>query len=248
MKIRGTFVVAAACLLVIPAALPALAKDKDVKSGTVRDAGSFGIFMSGRRVATETFSIEENSNGSVISSQFKSDPGMEKADQSSELQLTAKGDLRKYEWKESSPQKVQAVVVPNDDFLSQRTTVSDDKPTEQPYLLPPSTIVLDDYFFIHREVLLWKYLATACRQQKGRLECPIGQRTQYGTLDPHDHSSMPVSVEYVGHEKTPIHGTEQEVSHFVLKTDAGEWSLWLDDHFKLQRIIIASEHTEVVRD
>jgi hypothetical protein len=247
VKVRRTFGLAAMCLLVIAAALPTLGKDKEAKGDTV-DSGSFGVFMNGRRVATETFSIEQNANGSVVSSEFKSEPGMDKADQSSELQLTAKGDLRKYEWKESSPQRVQAEVVPNDDFLSQRTTVSDDKPTEQPYLLPPSTVVLDDYFFVHREVLLWKYLATACRQQKGQLECPVGQRTQYGTLDPHDHSSMPVSVEYVGHEKTTIHGAEQEVSHFVLKTDAGEWSLWLDDHFKLQRIIIASEHTEVVRD
>jgi hypothetical protein len=234
-------------LLVIPVALPALAKDKEMKGDSV-DAGSFGIFMNGRRVATETFSIEQNGNGSVVSSEFKSEPGMEKAEQSSELQLTPNGNLRKYEWKESTPQKVQAVVVPSDDFLTQRTTVSDDKPTEQPYLLPASTVVLDDYFFVHREVLLWKYLATACRQQKGRLECPVRQRTQYGTLDPHDHSSMPVSVEFVGREKTTIRGGEQELNHFQLKTDAGEWSLWLDDHFKLQRIMIPSEHTEVIRD
>jgi hypothetical protein len=132
--------------------------------------------------------------------------------------------------------------------VTQRTTVSDDKPNEQPYLLPASTVVLDDYFFIHREVLLWKYLATACRQQKGRLECPVGQRTQYGTLDPQAHSSMPVSVEFSGREKATIRGAEQELNHFELKTDGGDWSLWIDDHFKLQRIMIAGEHTEVVRD
>jgi hypothetical protein len=247
VTVKRTLVVGALCLLLTPLAGLAKDKEQEPKNASV-DSGSFGIFMNGRRVATETFSIQQNANGSVISSEFKSEPGMDVAEQSSELQLTPSGALRKYEWKEAKPNKVQAVVVPSDDLLTERTTTNNDKPTEQPFLLPASTVVLDDYFFIHREVLLWKYLATGCRQQKGRLECPVGQRAQYGTLDPHAHSSMPVSVQFSGREKAMIHGTEQELSRFELKSDSGDWSLWLDDHFKLQRIVIASEHTEVVRD
>jgi hypothetical protein len=246
VRVRKALVFGALSLLLIPVA-SAAPKEKESKADSV-DSGSFGIFMSGRRVATETFSIQQNGNGSVVSSEFKSAPGVDQADQSSELQLTASGDLRKYEWKETSPQKLQSVVLPNEDFLTQRTTMNDDKPIEQPFLLPVSTVVLDDYFFIQREVLLWKYLATGCRQQKGRLECPVGQRTQYGTLDPHAHSSMSVSVEFTGREKAMIHGAEQELNRFELKSETGDWSLWLDDHFKLMRIVIASEHTEVVRD
>jgi len=35
-----------------------------------------------------------------------------------------------------------------------------------------------------------------------------------------------------------------------LKDDSGEWVLWLDDQdrFKLVRILVASDNTEVVRD
>jgi hypothetical protein len=35
-----------------------------------------------------------------------------------------------------------------------------------------------------------------------------------------------------------------------LKSDTGDWSMWLDDldHFKLIRILIAADSTEVVRD
>ena len=64
--------------------------------------------MNGHRIATETFSIQQNATGSVISSQFKTEEGTDKAVQSSELQLAPNGDIRKYEWKEISPGKAQA--------------------------------------------------------------------------------------------------------------------------------------------
>jgi len=33
-----------------------------------------------------------------------------------------------------------------------------------------------------------------------------------------------------------------------LKSEAGTWNLWLDDQFKLVRILIPAENTEVIRD
>jgi hypothetical protein len=39
-----------------------------------------------------------------------------------------------------------------------------------------------------------------------------------------------------------------ELNHFLLKSDAGDWSLWLDDQFKLQRILVPGDNTEVLRD
>jgi hypothetical protein len=49
-------------------------------------------------------------------------------------------------------------------------------------------------------------------------------------------------------EKVQIHGTERELSKFTLTSDSGDWSIWVDDHFKVMRIVIASDSTEVVRD
>jgi len=83
------------------------------------------------------------------------------------MQLTATGDVRRYEWKELSPEKGESVVLPNSDFLTQKwSTGPQEKEHEQPYLLPASTTILDDYFFVHREVLAWKFLGQACKQEK----------------------------------------------------------------------------------
>jgi hypothetical protein len=234
-------------LLLIPTV--AIAGDKDKpKDGQAVDSGTLGIFMGGHRVATETFSIQQSSNGSVITSQFKTEEG-EKAEQTSELQLSPTGEIRKYEWKEQSPGKAQATVAPNNDFLMEHISKTPgEKPEEQPFLLPLSTNILDDYFFIHREVLIWRYLATACKQEKGAVQCPASQKTQFGGLNPHQRASLPVSVEFTGRDKVTIRGTERELNKFILGSEGGDWTLWLDDHFMIQRILIASDNTEVLRD
>lgn len=223
-------------------------KDNKAKEGQMVDSGTLGVFLNGHRVATETFSVQQNSGGSVITSQFKTDEG-EKSVQNSELQLTPNGEIRKYEWKELSPGRAQATVAPNNDFLMEHISKSpEEKPEEQPFLLPASTNIVDDYFFIHREVLIWRYLATACRQEKGEIQCPAGQKTQFGALNPHQRSSMPLTVEFTGREKIAIRGSEQELNKFILRSEGGDWTMWLDNQFKLQKILIPSDSTEVIRD
>jgi hypothetical protein len=237
-----------ACLLLLP--LMAVASDKDNKSkdGQMVDSGTLGVFINGHRVATETFSIQQTGAGSVITSEFKTDEG-EKSVQNSQLQLTPNGEIRKYEWKELSPGKAQATVAPTNDFLMERIRKgTEDKPEEQPFLLPASTNILDDYFFVHREVLIWRYLATACRQEKGDVQCPAGQKTQFGALNPHQRTSLPLSVEFTGRDKITIRGTERELNKFILRSEGGDWTMWLDNQFKLQKILIPSDSTEVVRD
>jgi hypothetical protein len=224
------------------------AKDKE-SPGHIVDAGSFGVFMNGKRVATEKFSIQQDASGSIATSEFKTEEGVGQAAQTSEMKLSAAGDLQKYEWKETSPGKAQAVITPNDNLLIERSTASpQDKQEEHPFLLPASTSILDDYFFIHREILAWKYLATGCRQDKGQVACPQNQQVKFGVINPHQRASLLVSIAYTGKEKVPVRGVERELNHFLLKGDAGEWSLWLDDQFKLVRILVPSDNTEVVRD
>ncbi len=65
------------CLLLMSAAL--MAKDPGNQSV---DSGAFGIFINNRRVATETFSVQQQSNGnSTITSQIKDDGGIRSAKQ-----------------------------------------------------------------------------------------------------------------------------------------------------------------------
>ena len=85
-------------------------KEKEHEGKNV-DSGSFGVFQNGHRVGTETFSIYQTSNGSVIKSEFKTENTPPDV-QTSEMQLTASGDVRRYEWKELSPEKAESVVFP----------------------------------------------------------------------------------------------------------------------------------------
>ena len=223
------------------------AKEKDAPAKIV-DSGSFGVFNGAHRVATETFSIKQDADGSVVSSEFKAEQGEQKAAQSSELELTGSVNLRHYEWKEIIPEKMQATVDPNDSFLIERfSTGPDGKLHDQNFLLPASTSILDDYFFIQREVLAWKFLASVCKQQKTGLSCPPNQKAQFGTLNPHARSSMLVSIEFTGKDKVTVRGSARDLSRFMLRSETGDWAMWLDDSFKIVRLL-GDNGIEVVRD
>lgn len=222
-------------------------KEKDAAAKVV-DSGSFGVFNGAHRVATETFSIKQDADGSVVSSEFKSEQGEQKAVQSSELELTGSVNLRHYEWKEIIPDKMLATVEPNDTFLIEHySTGADGKLHDQNFLLPASTSILDDYFFIQREVLAWKFLATVCKQQTTGLGCPPNQKAQFGTLNPHARSSMLVSMEFTGKDKVTVRGSERELTRFMLRSESGDWAMWLDDSFKIVRLL-GDNGIEVVRD
>jgi hypothetical protein len=223
-------------------------KEKEHQAQSI-DSGSFGVFMSGHRVGTEKFSVDQANTGSVIKSEFKTENDPNLAVQDSVLELTAGGDVRRYEWKELSPGKAESVIIPNNEFLNQRWSAGPgEKEHEQPYLLPHSTNILDDYFFIHREVLVWRFLAATCKQDKGQVQCPLKQRAQFGSLNPRQHASSPLSAQYLGREKINYKGNQQEFNKVELNMETGRWYLWLDDQFKVMRILIEADNTEVVRD
>ena len=223
------------------------AKEKDAPANIV-DSGSFGVFNGAHRVATETFSIKQDADGSVVSSEFKSEQGEQKAAQSSELDLTASVNLRHYEWKELIPDKLDATVDPSDTFLIEHySTGPNENPHAQNFLLPASTSILDDYFFIQREVLAWKFLATVCKQGKTGLGCPANQKAQFGALNPHARSSMLVSIEFTGKDKVTVRGAQRDLSRFMLRSETGDWSMWLDDSLKVVRML-SDNGIEVVRD
>jgi hypothetical protein len=242
------FTIALLCCVAASAAPMPKEKEKE-HDGTKVDSGSFGVFQNGHRVGTETFSIYKTANGSVTQSEFKTENVPTPAVQNSEMQLTAAGDIRRYEWKELSPGRAESVVLPNDDFLTEKwRTGPEEKEHEQPYLLPLSTSILDDYFFIHREVLAWKFLGASCKQDKGQVQCPLKQRAQFATMNPHQHSSAPLSAEFLGREKVSLKSGPQDLLKLELKTEAGTWQLWLDDQFKVMRMLVVGENTEVERD
>lgn len=239
------------CMTAFAVAVPKEKEKEKEKEhqGTNVDSGTFGVFQNGHRVGTETFSIYETQNGSVIRSEFKTENAPTPAAQTSELQLTANGEIRRYEWKELSPDKAESEVLPNSEFLNQKwNTGPGEKEHEQPYLLPVSTNILDDYSFVQREVLAWKYLSGDCKQDKGQMQCVPKKRAQFGTLNPHQHASAQIGAEFLGRELVSLKSGPRDLLKLELKNDASTWQLWLDDQFKVMRMSIVGENTIVDRD
>jgi hypothetical protein len=221
-------------------------KDKPKPPSAV-DSGSFGVFVRGRRVVTETFSVQQDNGVSVVKSKLKETASSDSPGQKSELEMTGSGEMLRYQWSDSNS---SLEVTPNNEFLLEKiTTAASSKPAEKPFLMPSTSAILDNNFFVHREVLAWRYLATDCQTESGNLKCKQGP-VEFGVLVPQDQTSMPVRMELVGREKVTIRGTERELLRLNLKGEAFSWSLWVDekDQFKLIRVLIADDNTEVVRD
>lgn len=234
--------------------LPASANSSDKKdkakspASQAVDSGSFGVFVKGQRVVTETFNIAQQEGISTIKSQLKQTAGSDSSSQKSELRINSSGELLAYEWSQDSGGSLS--VAPNNDFLIEKINASPSaKPAEQPFLMPTTSVILDNNFFVQREVLLWRYLASDCKPEGGNLKCEQGP-AEFGALVPQDRSSMRVRVELVGREKVTIRGAERELLRINLSGESFEWALWVDekDQFKLIRVAIPADSTEVVRD
>jgi hypothetical protein len=65
---------------------------------------------------------------------------------------------------------------------------------------------------------------------------------------PRQQSSSQVTVEYTGQQKVLLRGSDQELSRFRFKTEGGDWNVWVDSAYKIQKIAIEGDNTEVVRD
>ncbi len=234
----------AAAVLVLLAALSAPAGEKD--QGKVVDSGSFGIFVQGRRVATETFEITEKPEGSHTRASFKTADGS--SSQTADLQLFPNGDLRRYEWREENPKALVVVELKNDFLVEQVTLGDSQKATEVPFLLSASTTVVDDNFFVHRQILAWKYLASGCAPGTATPQGCVYQKTQFGVIVPQQQRPLVISLEFAGREKLALAGGERELRRFKLESEGSEWTLWLDPQHKLVRVLVAAQNIEVVRD
>jgi len=221
---------------------------KDHKSGPkVWDSGSFGIFINGKRVGTEKFTIEQRgSEMSVANSEITVDDGRSKITQTAEMHVAPNGELLSYVWKGLTPQKEQSTVEPKDQLLVEHVVPADQKKTDVPYILPASTVILDDNFFSQRELLVWRYLATGCvvKPNEGRMCGP----SRFGVLVPHQHTSASAVMDLTGREKITIKNQEQELNKFKLESDGVVWTLWVNDDFKVMKMSVPASNVEVVRD
>lgn len=231
--------------LVICCAGMAFAREESAK--TV-DSGSFGIFQNGRRVATETFTVKQSDTDSTVNAEIKQ-AGSNDATQTSQMEIAPDGSLIRYEWHELTEPKAELTVIPNNEFLLEHITQGvNAKTSEHPYLMPRTSVILDDNFSIQREVLAWRYLASSCTQEKTGLKCAS---SPFGTVVPQEQISVRVTIKPIGEDDILLHGAKRRLWRLDLKTEGDqEWSLWLDpaDHFKLVRLTRAGMNMEIVRD
>jgi hypothetical protein len=248
-----------AIALLLAASLPAVAdksgfskddkKDNKAKTGSqVIDSGTFGVFKKGQRVINETFKVEQENGASVIKSQLKLTAANDLTSQDSDLEITPSGDLVRYTWSQNTGGSLS--VMPNNDFLMEKITApGTTKAAEQSFLMPSSTAVLDNNFFIQREIFAWRYLAANCKSEGSGLKCQQGP-ADFGVLVPQDRNSLRVKMEVIGNEKVAIRGAQRDLLRVNLTGEDFQWSLWLDsqDHYKLIRVTIPADDMEVVRD
>jgi hypothetical protein len=161
--------------------------------------------------------------------------------------MAGNGELIRYDWTDGNG---SLAVTPKDEFLLEKITTSPSaKAAEQPFLMPNTSAILDNNFFIQREILAWRYLAADCHTDGSNLKCQQGP-VEFGALVPQDRTSVRVRMELTGREKVSVHDTERELLRLSLKGEAFNWTLWVDDkdHFKVIRVDIPEDNTQVVRD
>ena len=230
-------------LFLLCASLFAPAAKKSSSTEKVIDSGTFVVTMKGKQIATEKFEIVQVQDMSVARGELRVDDGSR--EQKTELQLAPNGNLIRYIWKEEG--KGEAVVEPKDEFLIEHVSLSDSqKKAEQPFLLPTSTLILDDGFFSQRELLLWRYLASGCAPKQGETGCTLPSQ-QYGVIVPRQQNSIQVTVEYKGAQKLNIKGIDMDLQRFQLSGEGFSWTIWIDLQYRIQKIAIDEESTEVYR-
>jgi hypothetical protein len=221
------------------------------------DSGSFGIFVDGKRIGTETFKIEQGPDVGIATAQLK----VGAAAQSAEMRVAPNGELRSYTWRSTQPEIETASVEPQNELLVEHLVFADQKKKDVRHMLSPTTAILDNNFFSQREVLLWRYLQTGCvwKEGQGRMCGP----SSYAILVPQDHSSANATLTYMGVEKVTVNGAEKMLSKVSLQlgdpkqlvimngsseADSGQWLLWVDDQYKILKITVVGSNFEVVRD
>jgi hypothetical protein len=233
-------------LILLTAAAPA-ASNPGSKNATMVDEGTFGIFQAGQRVATETFSVRQFPDHSVTSSHLHTEAAAGSAafEQTAELTLLANGNLVRYEWKQLAPAHNTLTVDSNDSFLVMHS-VTDGKAAERSFFLTSDVFVLDDLFFVAREVLLWRYLGSSCQPNPNGDGCTL-VKGRFPILIPRRQASAQVFIEFKGYDDTPLNGRPQHLRHFVLQSEGPDWHFWMDSNYKLLRISIPENNTEVLR-
>lgn len=217
----------------------------DQKTPSVVDAGTFGVMLGGKRVATESFTMQQGANGSTVSSKLEFASGEKTVQQQAELEIGADGALRKYTWEETQPGKARIVAEPQDKmFLVVRQKASENeqqKENVQP-LDAHVTSIVDDNFYSHVQVLVWRYMAMSCKGGS----CRYAEQ-KLPVFVPHQEMAQLFTLNYAGTDPVRVKNTLMQATKYRVTTEAGEMQVWMDG-FRMVKLTLPGNTVEVVRE
>jgi hypothetical protein len=217
----------------------------DSKSTSVVDSGQLSIVVNGRKVATENFTMQQGAGGSSVTSRLMFDDGARKAQQESELELGADGAIHKYTWQEKEPGKARLTAEPQDkSFIVVRqkeTDAATPKDSTHPVDIGATTIV-DDNFYSHLQVLMWRYLALSCANQ----QCRFNEQ-KLPVFVPHQEMAQLFTITFEGNDTLRLRQGRTDATKFRVMTEGGEMHLWMQGT-KLMKVLMPTAAIEVTRE
>jgi len=217
----------------------------DVKGATTVDSGSFAVIVGGKRVATENFTMHQGSAGNIVSSTLDFDNGTTKAQQQSELEVGSNGVFRKYTWQELKPGKAKIVAEPQDNtfvVVHQKISETDAAKDLTHPLNAALTNIVDDNFYSHVQVLIWRYMAMSC---DAKMQCRFAEQN-FPVFVPHEDMAQVFRLSYAGDEAVLIKKSMMKANKFKLKTEAGDMTVWMDG-VKMVKLVMPGSDVEVIR-
>jgi hypothetical protein len=209
------------------------------------DNGSFAVIVGGKRVATESFTMQQSPSGNRVSSTLQFDNGTTKAQQQSELEIGTDGSLLKYTWQELKPGKAKIVAEPQDKtflVVHQKMNESDSVKDLTHPISSAMTSIVDDNFYAHVQVLIWRYMAASCSGG----QCRFAEQ-KLPVFVPHQDMAQVFSISYAGDEAVLIKKSMMKANKFTVKTEAGDMTVWMDG-VKMVKLVMPGSDVEVVRE
>ena len=218
----------------------------DQKSASIVDSGQLSVVVNGQKVATENFTMQQSSDGSSVTSRLNFDNGTTKAQQESDLELTPEGGIRKYTWEEKQPGKAKLTAEPQDKtFLvvhMKEGEAAAAKDSTHPVDVSVTNIV-DDNFYSHVQVLLWRYLALSCKTTQ---QCRFDEQ-KVPVFVPHQESAQTFTISFEGTDTLRLKNGKAEVGKYRVQTEGGEMHVWMQG-MKLVKLLMPSAAIEVTRE
>jgi hypothetical protein len=218
----------------LAAALLSMAAQAGQRPGIGPDHGRFRIFLNGRAVGTEDFTISRNGNGwSARSSIQLHMPGKTQENDTAQLTLAADGSPIRYRWQRQSAhsRSIEVNFRGNSAEMTLRQPAS--APAIEAFSFPAGHVVLlDNNVYSQYAILARLY------------DWKAGEKQQFSVLIPQDQAPGTVTVQSMG--KRSIAGATFDL--LTVKSPDLEVDLYVDAARRLMLLRVPGSGAEIARE